>query len=739
MAFDDFKLGRLFPTREGVAIGTGPERVMLEATDGADNIKKRFQNNPDGSVTMLQTRNGWPVFTTIPGIPVVAVQCSIEMDSGIVDMIDLTPASPGLLASGLVYQTNYVSSYVAAKTTSIGSGKLIDPNLEGTVVGDGAVAKAYADTFLTATAYTDRKIISAKIPSSLFTGRMRLYVQSLYGGNLPALVLSDPSGGAGRPVLGINTSAREFASLPAVNIGSGSGLFFDATTMRHYLIQLTTDTAYITPLVGTTCAEKYRTTLLAAGLSADDQERIESYILSQSFPDTAATQIVSFTSTPNEAFGYSWHFNWDGDKCDIVDVQEVYIPSDSCYGFTTTHYRLTFSQTAGVFFVARSIVSGPSTWSVPKHTNVIAYPDWLSKALIKAGNTPSVILSGSRSGRVYCFYKKNDLQVVSVNTNLYGTSDTRVSSPAHFGGTYYPSVTGFLIEEEDGETVAKHNNGGTSCFFSAEGQTVGGYSDTSTKTTETWTWWQRMTVTEATGAGYNEDNVNGSLLVGQTITFKDGTPNAAYTVDGVGRIVPGVVTWPDSETITGANPGINFYSANRFFYYTFWEVEASSLSESRSSKTLTVIPFLDAEAAYLSDQNLTTESGTKTTGRKTGVHIWGETDVSVIYSGTPGYVHYGHYNPLDTTNSGGLYEYAAGVPGPYSSSVTTGDKKLVSSNGVFPVATMPSEGTFYSTASSVAQLYPTYSSANGAVKAPDNGVASGSATFPTISTFVGWA
>ena len=86
-------------------------------------------------------------------------------------MIDLTPASPGLLASGLVYQTNYVSSYVAAKTTSIGSGKLIDPNLEGTVVADGAVAKAYADTFLTSTPYTDRKSISTKIPSSLFTGR----------------------------------------------------------------------------------------------------------------------------------------------------------------------------------------------------------------------------------------------------------------------------------------------------------------------------------------------------------------------------------------------------------------------------------------------------------------------------------------------------------------------------------------------------------------------------------------
>ena len=736
MAFYDFKLGNLFPTREGVAIGTGPERVMLEAVGGAGNIKKRFQNNPDGSVTMLQTRNGWPVFTTIPGIPVVAVQCSIEMDSGVVDMIDLTPASPGLLASGLVYQTNYVSSYVAAKTTSIGSGKLIDPNLEGTVVADGAVAKAYADTFLTSTPYTDRKSISTKIPSSLFTGRMRLYVQSLYGGNLPALVLSDPSGGAGRPVLGINTSAREYVSLPAVNVGSGSGIFFDAVTMRHYLIQLTTDTAYITPLVGTTCAEKYRTTLLAAGLPADDQERIESYILSQSFPDTAATQTISFTSTPNEALGYSWHFNWDGDKCDIVDVQEVYIPSGSCYGFTTTHYRLTFSQTAGVFSAARSIVSGPSTWSVPKHTNVIAYPDWASKVLIKAGNTPSVILSGAHSGLVYCFYKKNDLQVVSVNTNLYGTVDTRVSSPAHFGGTYYPYSTGFLIEEEDGETVARHNLGGTSCFFAAEGQTVGGYSDTSTKTTETWEWWKRMTVTETTGAGYDSDNINGSVSPAATTYFDDGVPNVTFTVDGIGRITPGTTSYPGAAAVTGPD----FLTATRYFFYSLWKKEYTSTTESRSAKTLTVIPFMDAEAVYLSEQILSAEEGTKTTGEIVGLHIYGHTSLSVTYPGGSGYEYYGDFTPLrSTAGASGYYGYAAGVPAPYSSSVTTGDKNLVSSNGVFPVATMPSEGTFYSTASSVAQLYPTYSSANGAVKAPDNGVASGSATFPTISTFVGWA
>lgn len=58
----DFDLP-IFPTRTGEAQGAATERKMLEKV-GASSIRTETRNNPDGSQTMLRTRNGHPEFTT---------------------------------------------------------------------------------------------------------------------------------------------------------------------------------------------------------------------------------------------------------------------------------------------------------------------------------------------------------------------------------------------------------------------------------------------------------------------------------------------------------------------------------------------------------------------------------------------------------------------------------------------------------------------------------------------------
>lgn len=64
MAFDDDKFGTLFPTRTGGAIGTAGERLMLDALGGSQGFRTRIQTNPDGSTTVLRTKNGMPQFET---------------------------------------------------------------------------------------------------------------------------------------------------------------------------------------------------------------------------------------------------------------------------------------------------------------------------------------------------------------------------------------------------------------------------------------------------------------------------------------------------------------------------------------------------------------------------------------------------------------------------------------------------------------------------------------------------
>jgi hypothetical protein len=53
-----------FPTRSGPSIGGAKERQMLDHLGGADGIRTHYRLNPDGSKTRVDTRLGWPHFTT---------------------------------------------------------------------------------------------------------------------------------------------------------------------------------------------------------------------------------------------------------------------------------------------------------------------------------------------------------------------------------------------------------------------------------------------------------------------------------------------------------------------------------------------------------------------------------------------------------------------------------------------------------------------------------------------------
>lgn len=85
MPYDDDKFGRIWPTRQGAAIGGARERQMLDAIGGSEGFRTRISYNADGSVTELRTKGGMPQFITLPGeraapeedhlTPLFAVEC----------------------------------------------------------------------------------------------------------------------------------------------------------------------------------------------------------------------------------------------------------------------------------------------------------------------------------------------------------------------------------------------------------------------------------------------------------------------------------------------------------------------------------------------------------------------------------------------------------------------------------------------------------------------------------------
>ncbi|MBK8117510.1 MAG: hypothetical protein IPK44_24805 [Candidatus Accumulibacter sp.] len=52
------------PTRDGQDVGGAQERTMLAFAGGAAGIRTVEEINPDGSITRLRTRYGWPTFET---------------------------------------------------------------------------------------------------------------------------------------------------------------------------------------------------------------------------------------------------------------------------------------------------------------------------------------------------------------------------------------------------------------------------------------------------------------------------------------------------------------------------------------------------------------------------------------------------------------------------------------------------------------------------------------------------
>ncbi len=177
MAFDDKKLGTLFPTRHGTPIGTGPERVMLEATDGAGNIKKRFQNNLDGSVTMLQTRNGWPEFTTL-GTTTTVEMLFPYLESGQLEWSFPGEENPTRLDAAawhfldLALGQDYLG-YIKTDAAHLGNQK------DDQVLTEGQDSLSVGATHSEMTVL--KKVVIGLYPASLFSGKMRRFIQAQYG------------------------------------------------------------------------------------------------------------------------------------------------------------------------------------------------------------------------------------------------------------------------------------------------------------------------------------------------------------------------------------------------------------------------------------------------------------------------------------------------------------------------------------------------------------------------------
>ena len=398
-----------------------------------------------------------------------------------------------------------------------------------------------------------------------------------------------------------------------IEITTSCGVYLDTVTGLHYLLKVDATKVYIYDLVSTSCAEKLRPKLLDIGISADNRERIEAYILSRALPiPSSVVELVYAPGTPFDInqMGYGWHWNWSGTMCDIV------VTTNDGTSNHSTHYRITMSHTphpAMVWTQTPSTIEGPTTWKNNKHNSVICYPVWDYSGFQKIGT----VATPTGNSPYYAFYNRDVLKVARFSAGTTSNSKNRVRSPSYYniGGQTTQGSDALSVvttEEWSGQTISLTCGGASVSYQSGSysDSTYGHTSPAQTSPALSSLGWNRESIAMSTTNPYEVPNGKPSPI---GPLFHTSTEYEA-SVDHYG----GVLYHSGSES---PNPTISFAGVPGWYRYntiyggwpatfTHWD---GTIGRLLTTAFISAPPFYDAESLFSFGGKTTTstESGTK--------------------------------------------------------------------------------------------------------------------------------
>lgn len=492
MAFDDKKLGTLFPTRHGTLIGTGPERVMLEATGGAGNIKKRFQNNLDGSVTMLQTRNGWPEFTTLGTTTVEALFPYLE--SGQLEWSFPGEANPTRLDAAawhfldLALGQDYLG-YIKTDAAHLGNQK------DDQVLTEGQDSLSVGATHSDASVL--KKLVAGIFPASLFSGKMRRFIQAQYGAYETVSGFKLLPEAAGESFIlqyvnnGVITLGLWAHDSPGIFTGSDGTWWLlrirGGPEFQVLAYQLQLDS------VGRRLREFYIQPTTAVFTEAV-KSKLESYIFAHCTIDASNPSIIGgFTGAEGSPIAYGWKWNTDGTKASIV-VHEVLGTGDHDLRWkaSTMHLDIAYSApspASATGFSIESSIEVHGEWTDGWGTYNIFVPSLetsqspmalFSLAVNTAGVKPKFSFGGID---VYGYYVDDAWEPVTISRNIAGPTGYTQNNNGQFAVPAQESATNNYYYSHDLASDSNHYNSksitsGTEMTLSVGGASYQGTSET---------------------------------------------------------------------------------------------------------------------------------------------------------------------------------------------------------------------------------------------------------------------
>jgi len=561
MAFDDKKLGTIFPVRTGIATGSSNERQMLQSSVKVESFVTRIRNGADGSTTIMRTKGGMPQFeTTRPYVD--EEKCpGMYLESGLIDLVNISLTTGNVPAYWYPLAALDEKKWVGKVAFD---GKLRNsPKLEAIQLSKAATEECL-----------DKKRMMAKCPPSMYTGRMRSYVQALYGmkytEDFPLMLAFS----LGPPTIDYMLDWDFLDPESRINFGINTGIFTD-DKHRFWMLDIIGSGVKIRRLKTDKCTDALRKNLARrikkGTITQREIDQIEAYIFSKTIP--TKEYIVLPLSVPASAgIAYGWHYDWDGKHADIVSVDST--GDRAHFRYVSNHYRITVAMEVDSitheenWTASLSLVEGPVEWKNRTYSDVIGVPDWLyNLTYIYDGFFSRHGKSFGNAAPFYVFYNRDTLYVCRYSY----TEDNR-----------------FITEYETTSSHPSFNPSG------AYGMVFNDGVHTYTHSTHA----EYQTTVYVGTLSFGVDCQSGSFDVVTAETVWDGNVGDWYSY-----VVPDGLT--ESIAINGGTyevhgPATVTYNETATGYG--W-VCSESYTVGHSGSVLTTIPFYDAEAIYVAVAN----------------------------------------------------------------------------------------------------------------------------------------
>lgn len=430
MIFDD---DDYLSVRNGTPQGKATENRMLDAMGGQDTIKKRFQTNADGSVVMAHTRGPGtqPEFITslTASIP---VEATAYMESGQLEWTYPAPLSPTRLDPASwhfldIFTTQDYEGEISYAHSTLGQ----QLNVPSLAEGQASIAVDGTETSVL------KKIVMGLYPASLFSGKMRSFIQAQYGakdtpGNFKLTVELSGSSAILQYVNGGTITFGIWAhNTPGIFAASdGSWWLLSITGGPNYVV-----TAY--RLVPNSVARSLINEYKISGLTDDVKAKLECYIFAHCTIDTSNPQSIgSFAGANGSAMAYGWKWKPDSSRASIVVHETLGTGNhDLRWKSSTMHIDFTYTPgpepSASAFSITPTIVSG-GEWTdgwgvynifVPIDENVGGPVELFSLATNRNGVKPAFSFSGVP---VYAHYTGDTWEPVVLSRTIIPASSTPI-------------------------------------------------------------------------------------------------------------------------------------------------------------------------------------------------------------------------------------------------------------------------------------------------------------------------